>query len=282
MNQMLTDRFLSKFLIPGILTAVFLVSFWPAIQKLSIRWDSGDDSYCYLIVPLFLYLCWERRDKFDFSGFSYEWIGLFPVILSLGLILVGEVGSVETLGYIGLWGCVVGISISLYGTRMKELSFPLLILLFIVPLPPFVNRLLTFQMKMAASKLAVEMLRAVGTSVTQTGNIIDLGVQQLQVVDACSGLRYFMPLILMALLVGYFFSNGFRRRAVLLVLVVPLAILVNGFRIFGSGLLILNGHKELAEGFTHDFTGWLVFIIAGGSLLLVSYTMKFIGQNPRP
>ncbi len=126
---------------------------------MSIRWSGGDNNYCYLVVPLFLYLLYDCRNQFKFGEFSWNIFGLIPIIISIGLILVGEFGSVETLMYIGIWGCIVGIAYLLYGRRIRYLIFPLIILAFIVPLPPFVNRTLTFQLKLAASSLATLMLR---------------------------------------------------------------------------------------------------------------------------
>jgi hypothetical protein len=233
-----------------------IVSFWFGFQKLHLRWDSGDNNYCYLIIPVFIYLLWDRRSQgsgfrvprwnppgggqqsciplgkqgsrrkedetgeesteeveqsekygFRFGEFSWNVLGIIPVLLSIGLIFVGELGSVETLMYMGIWGCVVGIVFTLYGWRIRYLIFPLIILAFIVPLPPFINRMLTFQLKLAASSIAVLMLRGTGLTVFQEGNIIDLGITQLQVVDACSGMRYLMPLILIALLVGHFYGK---------------------------------------------------------------------------
>jgi len=263
-----------------VLVACFIAGYWPAFQKLMIRWDNGDNNYCYLIIPLFIYLCWDRKNKFEFLDIPWNLWGIVPIILSIGLILIGEIGSVETLLYSGLWGCVVGTVVSLYGWRSRYLIFPLLILFFIVPLPPFINNMLTFKMKMAASTLSVEMMRAVGISVMQEGNIIDLGIEQLQVVDACSGLRYFMPMVLMAFLVGSFFTKGWWRRAILLIMVVPLTVVMNGLRIFVTGLLTVNGHKELAQGLSHDFAGWFGFILAGGILVLISSLMKKIWPYP--
>jgi hypothetical protein len=94
---------------------------------------------------------------------------------SLLVIASGEMGSVETLLFIGIWGCIAGTMFILYGFRLRQLAFPLLILLFIVPLPPFIDRMLTFNLKMTASTLSVIMMRMVGLSVFQEGNIIDLG-----------------------------------------------------------------------------------------------------------
>ncbi len=141
---------------------------------MSIRWEGGDSDYCYLVIPLFLYLLYDCRNQFRFGEFSWNIFGLIPIMISSGLILVGEFRSVETLMYIGIWGCIVGIAFLLYGRRIRYLIFPLIILAFIVPLPPFVNRTLTFQLKLAASSLATLMLRVSGVSVFQDGNIIDI------------------------------------------------------------------------------------------------------------
>ena len=202
-----------------------------------------------------------------------------PVALSVLLIIIGELGSVETFLYTGIWGCAVGMTVIFYGWRIRYLIFPLVILFFIVPLPPFVNRILTFNLKIAASTLSVAMLRACGASVLQQGNIIDIGMTQLQVVDACSGLRYFMPLILMAMLVGYFFVKRRWQWVILVLLVPPLSVFVNAFRIFVTGVLIRSGHPELAEDFFHDFSGWLVFMVAGAILVGVAFLMRKIGER---
>lgn len=158
-----------------------------------------------------------------------------------------------------------------------QLWFPLLILAFIVPLPPFVNRILTFKMKMAASTLSVEMLRAFGVSVLLNGNIIDFGITRLQVVDACSGLRYIMSMFLICLLIGHFFVIGWWRRVLLLVFVYPLSILINACRIFVTGLLTINGYTFLTEGAFHDGEGVVAFFIAGALILLFAKSLMKIG-----
>ena len=277
----MNNQNLIKYALPGIMLAAFLLGFLSLLQKMAIRWDTGDNSYCYLIIPLVIYLCWEKKDSFRFSEFSWNLWGLLPVGLSILLMIIGELGSVETLLYIGIWGCIVGVMFVLYGTRLFRLWFPLLILAFIVPLPAFINRMLTFQLKLAASSLSVSMLRLAGVSVLQDGNIIDLGITQLQVVDACSGLRYLMPLILMALLFGYFYCRRWWQNAILLITVIPLSIVVNGMRIFVTGLLHVWGKPELAEDFFHDFSGWIVFMLAGAILFGISLLLRRIEKSSK-
>jgi hypothetical protein len=159
---------------------------------MSLRWAGGDNNYCYLVIPLFAYLLWDKRHKeakgkglkaqgdrnkrledqklrrsdnkhvegFRFGEFSWSIFGVIPLLFSIGIIFVGELGSVETLLYIGIWGCVVGLVMVLYGWRIRYLIFPLIILAFIAPLPPFVNCMLAFLLKLAASYVATTILIA--------------------------------------------------------------------------------------------------------------------------
>ncbi len=277
----MTKSTLLKCVLAGLMVAVFLPSFWPVLQKLANSWGNDDNSYGYLIVPLFFYLCWEKRKTFRFDRFSWNMWGLVPVIMSVLLIVAGELGSVVTLMFIGIWGCIAGVMFVLYGLRLRQLAFPLLILLFMVPMPPYINRILTFNLKMSASTLSVEMMRMTGMTVFQEGNIIDLGITQLQVVDACSGLRYLLPLLLLALIVGHFYSRGWWRKGVLIMLVVPLSVVLNALRIWLTGILTVNGHAKLAESFFHDFSGWVIFMVAAVLLYFAHLLLKRVGPDVR-
>jgi exosortase D (VPLPA-CTERM-specific) len=263
--------------------ASIALGYLPVLQKLAIRWSNDDNSYCYLVVPVFLYLCWEKRDHFRFDEFNWSGWGIVPALLSVLLMIAGELGSVESLLYVGLWGCVTSLIITLYGPRRSLLlAFPLMILLFIVPMPPYINQVLTFKMKMAASSLSVEMLRTVGVSVLQSGNILDLGVTKMQVVDACSGLRYIVSMFLMALLVGHFFVNGLWRKVLLVLLVYPLSIFINAVRIFIAGLLAISGYGQFNEGVYHDAQGVIAFLVAGAFLLFAAKLIQKIGTARQP
>ncbi|MHA2282699.1 MAG: VPLPA-CTERM-specific exosortase XrtD [Promethearchaeota archaeon] len=268
----------TKFVFPMLIFACLGVSYWHALNKLLWRWSSGDNNYSYLIIPLFLYLLWDKKDQFRFHEFSWNPWGLVATILAVGLMVIGELGSVETILYTGIWAVIVGIFITFYGRRTRLLVFPLFMLLFIVPMPSFINRILTFKLKMAASTLSVGMLRTLGYSVLQEGNIIDIGITQLQVVDACSGLRYLVPMIVMTLFIGYLFIKGWWRKSVLLLLVLPLSISINALRIFITGWLMLKGYPNLAENFFHNFSGWLVFMVAGGLLVIAAFMLRKIGS----
>ncbi|MFW8602223.1 VPLPA-CTERM-specific exosortase XrtD [Desulfobacterota bacterium M19] len=270
-----------QFILPLLILASFLLSYQGQLAHLTRRWHGGDNDYCLLIIPLFLYLLWERRADFCFRDFSWSWTGVVIALFSSMLIMAGEFGSVETLTYLGFWVAAVGLICLLYGGRTSRLIFPIIILAFIIPQPPYINRLLTFQLKMYSSSLSVVLLRLFNVSVMQDGNIIDLGISQLQVADACSGLRYFMPMLLMSLIVGHLINKSFWQKAVLISLVVPLSILINGIRIFVAGMFTVNGHEEMVTNFFHDFSGWLGFMIVAGLLALFAILLKKSGRRRR-
>ncbi len=269
------------FILPLLILASFLLSYQGQLAHLTKRWHGGDNDYCLLVIPLFLYLLWERRADFHFREFSWSGVGIVIALFSSLLIVAGELGSVETLTYLGFWAAAVGLICLLYGEGIRRLTFPIIILAFIIPLPPYINRLLTFQLKMYSSSLSVMLLRLFNVSVMQDGNIIDLGVSRLQVADACSGLRYFMPMLLMSLIIGHLINKRFWQKAVLVSLVVPLSILINGIRIFVAGMLTVNGHEEMVTNFFHDFSGWLGFMIVAGLLALFAVLLKKSGGRRR-
>jgi exosortase D (VPLPA-CTERM-specific) len=135
------------------------------------------------------------------------------------------------------------------------------------PLPNFINVKLTLNLKLIASKIGVSMMQTYGMPVFREGNIIDLGFTQLQVVDACSGLRSFIAMILLSILIAYFYRVKFWKKAVIVISSIPLVILANAFRIALTGILSEKFGSIAVEGFFHDFEGVLIFMITLGVLM---------------
>ena len=94
----------------AILVACLVFSFWPILQKLLKVWNNDDNSYCFLVVPLFLYLCWEKRRTFNFTRFSWNAWGVVAVAGAVFIIIIGQLGSVITLYFIGIWASIVSLA----------------------------------------------------------------------------------------------------------------------------------------------------------------------------
>jgi exosortase D (VPLPA-CTERM-specific) len=126
------------------------------------------------------------------------------------------------------------------------------------------------------------MLQVCGMSAFREGNVIDLGFTRLQVVDACSGIRYLVPLIVMGILLAYYYKAPLWKKVLLVATTIPLSVVTNGFRIASVGLLYPIWGKEAAEGFFHDFSGWLIFMITLGMLLLEMWALRRIFPERAP
>ncbi len=107
-----------------------------------------------------------------------------------------------------------------------------------------------------------------GLTAYREGNVIDLGFTRLQVVDACSGLRYFFPLIMMGILLAYYYKASLWKKVLLVFSAIPISVLTNGLRIASVGILYQFWGPAAAEGLFHDFSGWFIFMCSMGLLLL--------------
>jgi exosortase D (VPLPA-CTERM-specific) len=261
----------------GALAAFFAVFFWlynDNFPRLITQWNTDDYSYCYLVPLVFVYLLYDNRQLLKASAGDGRLFGYLALAGAALFYFVGLIGSLETFVYASMWLSIGAILLLLLGNGvLGTIAFPMLILLFAIPLPSFLTRIFSLKLRIWSSVLSVRMLHLFDITAYQEGNVIDLAVTQLQVVDACSGLRYFFPTVLLALLMGYLFTSRLWSRALLLVISPIVALVSNAFRIFVTGVLVKFISPELAHGFFHDFSGWLVYvfsiiILGAGCLLL--------------
>ncbi|MDT8283727.1 MAG: VPLPA-CTERM-specific exosortase XrtD, partial [Gammaproteobacteria bacterium] len=161
----------------------------------------------------------------------------------------------------------------------KIILGPLLLLFLAVPLPNFIFNNLSADLQLISSEIGVAVIRAFGISVYLEGNVIDLGKYQLQVVEACSGLRYLFPLISLAIISAFIYQAAMWKRAVIVLSSLPITVLMNSFRIGVIGVLVEYWGIEQAEGFLHDFEGWIVFMACLGLLLLEMWLLVAFGKN---
>lgn len=275
----LKPQVLAKFALFGALLAGMYYSayFW-LIGK---DWPREDYNYCYLIPLVVLYLIWEKKDELASEPAVPSWGGLFFLVPGILLFWVGELAGELYSLYISSWLVAVGILWMHIGwKKLKVIAFALFMVLTMFPLPHFLNAKLTFGLKLVSSKLGVAMLHLYGMSAYREGNIIDLGFTRLQVVDACSGLRYLFPLLVMGILISYFYRAALWKRLVLVLSTIPLTILVNSLRIALTGVIHQYWGAEVAEGFFHGFSGWLIFMFTLIVLLAEVWVLMRIAPGP--
>jgi EpsI family protein len=258
------------------LYGLLLVGLFYSSHRVMIGWWENEDyTYCYLIAPIVLYLIWEKREELAKVAARPSWRGAAPLGIGILLFWLGELAGEFTTMYFASWFVLVGLLwMHLGWEKLKVIRFPIMFIIAMFPPPNFFHFNLTLQLKLISSRIGVAMMQAYGLSAYREGNIIDLGFTKLQVVDACSGLRYLYPLIIMAILLAYFYRGRLWKKALLVVSAVPLTIVTNSLRIAMTGVLYEIWGPKVAEDFFHGFSGWLIFIFGLAVLLLEMWVLN--------
>ena len=254
--------------------------FLNTFTTLASQWRKDDFSYCYLVPFIVIYLIWEKKEQFFAVVSKPSWKGLPLLCLGIIFFWIGELGGEYFTLYLSFWLIFVGLCwLHLGLKKIKIICFPLFFILTMFPPPNFIYQKISVNLKLISSQLGVFIMQLFGMSAYREGNVIDLGFTQLQVVDACSGLRYLFPLMMIGLLLAYFYKNAFWKKVLLVISTIPISIAVNGLRIASVGMLYPVFGPKVAEGFFHDFSGWFIFMVSTGMLLAEMWILKRIGRK---
>lgn len=249
-----------------------MVNFWM---------ESEEYSHGFFIPIISAYLIWVQRDKLSFVKNTQDsLLGLVFLFLGGFLFLLGGLATIRTIQHYAFILSVVGLFTAAFGRKgLKDTWVPLVFLFFMVPFPQFFINNLSSKLQLISSWLGVEFIRACDIMVYLEGNVIDLGGYKLQVVEACSGLRYLFPLASLSFLCAYLFKGPVWQKVLIFLSSVPLTIFMNSFRIGVIGLLVNQWGTEMAEGFLHDFEGWAVFLLCMVLLFIEMWVFALFNGN---
>jgi exosortase D (VPLPA-CTERM-specific) len=246
-------------------------------------WTYPEYGHGMLIPFIAAFLIWQRRDELQRLPFDGSWVGVGVLFLGILINLVGKLASLFVIQQYAAALALYGLVLALVGWPVfRRLWVPLLILIFMIPLPEFLYNNLSASLQLISSKIGVWFIRLFGISVFLEGNVIDLGSYKLQVAEACSGLRYLFPLMTLGFIVAYFYKSSLWKRIVLFASSIPITILMNSFRIGTIGVMVEHWGIEMAEGFLHEFQGWIVFMASVAIMLLEMMVLSQIGRDRKP
>lgn len=269
---MLSLRQIGLFVI-AIVLAVF--TYWNGLTEAVFRWSNQEEySHGFLIPLVTLYILWEKQELIKASIGPPIWSGVLVILAAVSILIVGEISALFLLIQYSFVLLLVGLSLVTLGRATKYTFAPILLLLFAIPLPYVIEVVLTAKLQLMSSWLGVSFIRLFNIPVFLEGNVIDLGVYQLQVVEACSGLRYLFPLMSLGFIAAYFYQATFWKRAIVFLATIPVTILMNSFRIGAIGVLVDNWGISMAEGFLHDFEGWIIFMACAVILFLLIWALE--------
>ena len=267
-----------------ICVALMGVLFYDGLELMVTWWTTREEYGHGFMIPLITaFLIWQRKDKLENIDFTGSWTGVILVLFGIFVFFLSELASIYTISQYAFLITLYGIALSLMGrTGFRVILAPLIILFFMIPLPNFIFNDLSAQLQLISSQLGVAVIRLFGISVYLEGNVIDLGVYKLQVVEACSGLNYLFPLMTLGFISAYFFTGALWKKVIIFLSTIPITIFMNSLRIGLIGVAVEYWGVEMAEGILHDFEGWVVFMACTAILVFEMWVLARIGDNKLP
>ena len=260
----------------GVAACIVLIYHKTAWSMVSIWLRSDTFAHGFLIVPISLWLVYEKRDAVARACLQGAWlpIGLMPpvaavwVVSGLVDVLVVQQFALVALVILGVWG-LIGNPLA------RVLAFPLGFLFFAVP----VGEGLVYPMMTFTADFTVYLLRATGIPVYREATFFSIPSGDWSVVEACSGVRYLIAAVTLGVLYAYWMYSKLWKRVVFMVFAVIVPVIGNGLRAY---LIVMIGHwsdMTLAVGADHLVYGWVFFGIIISILFFVG---SFWRDAPEP
>jgi len=246
-------------------------------------WTDPNFSHGFFVPMFSAFVVWRDRERLAQIPIRQSWLGLPVIVAALMTLVVGVLGAEFFLSRSSLIVLLGGLIIYFAGWRLfQALLFPWLFLFLMIPIPSIVFNQITLPLQFLASRFAADVLRVLGVPVLREGNVIRLPSMPLEVAEACSGIRSLMSLGTMAIIYGYLVDNKLWRRVVLVLVAVPIAVAANATRIVGTGLTVQYWDPDKGQGFFHEFSGWLIFIVSLTLLVAFHWVLRrFDKSSPR-
>jgi exosortase len=197
------------------------------------------------------------------------------------LLLAGLLGSELFVSRVSLIVATVGVVLFLFGwEHVRILAFPFAFLFLMIPLPAIIFNQIAFPLQLLASEVGEWAISSAGVPVLREGNVLILANTSLEVAEACSGIRSLVSLITLGIVYGYFIDSRAWVRVLIVLSTIPVAILSNAARVAGTGILAHYWGPEAADGFFHEFSGWIVFIVAFVLILAIRWAIVRVAPEP--
>jgi exosortase len=256
----------------------FLSLFWLPLTTLPRDWwQEPDAGHGLLLTPVAIYLAWKRG--LVRSPRAQPALGIGMLVVAVLLRYFGQMAAEPYTTRIALLGALAALTVYRFGSgQLLHWWLPAALLLLAIPLPAVVLASLALPLQLKASQIGAGLLEWRYVPVRLAGNVVYVPGHALFVTEACSGLRSLASLLSLGLLVGALSLASALSRVVLLAVTVPVAILLNGVRVFLTGFLVYHVDPRFGEGFMHATEGWLIFVLA---LVILGGTAAALGRVER-
>ncbi len=259
----------------GIITASLTAAYFLPLRDLA-QYGLNNDlySHCWLIPVVVFYLIWLDRDRISYADKaplrSYSLIPLGLAIASVSAFWVNRdhwIGDryenyLSSVTYSYVMTVYAAVLFSLGRSTIRSIAFPLFLALFMVPFPILVKEAIETFFQHTSAEAAFWMIKFSGINIFREGLVFHLSSIVMEVAPQCSGIRSSLVLFITSLVASYLFlKTGWKRLAIVL-FVIPLAILRNGFRISTLAYLCENISPDMIDSWVHKRGGPLFFALS--------------------
>lgn len=265
----------------ALLLLLWAMVFFPVFPPMVDAWLNHSDNSHALLVPLIsLYFIWEKRGDLANLPLQPSRLGWGLLTASLALYLLSYAGGIAVVARLMLVSALIGLLWSTLGTAwVRALAFPLGFLFFMVPVPDTVLGLVAFPLQLLATKISASLIQLCSIPVYREGNMLYFLQTQLEVAEACSGIRSIMSLTMLSAIFAYIATGSRWRQALLVLSAIPIALVANIVRVSGTGILAHFFGDRVARGFLHEFSGLAVFAFGLVVLFLEFKLLQRLGAT---
>ncbi len=257
-----------------VLLILWAVAFIPVYPSLFWTWINHSNNSHGILVPFIsAFLVWQKRYQLRQSSVSNSDWGMIILVSTMFLYILSYAGAVTVISRVMIVFSLIGLILFTLGKDIfSTIKFPLLYLLFMVPVPDTIYNLVAFPLQLFATKVSAFIIQIVSIPAYREGNMLYFAQTQLEVAEACSGLRSMTAFIMLSFLFAYIMDKNWKKRILLVLSAVPLALFANILRVTGTGVLAHFYGEQVARGFLHEFSGLAVFAF-GFILLSLEYLL---------
>jgi exosortase B len=251
------------------LSCLIVPSLWRMAQQV---WPLDEQAHGPIIILVVVFLVWQQRDLFQTIAPDqnhFKWLGWVLLVAAMLIYYLGRIHDIIFFEACALIISLASLTLIFFARQgVTRLWFPIVFLVFMLPLPGFIVDQATSSLKLIVSRAAAAVIHLVGLPVARDGVLLQIGQYKLLVADACSGLYSLISLSALGILYLWLIrSNNVTRNIILFAAIFPIAVTANIFRVVLLCLVTYYMGDEAGQGFLHGFAGLSLFLAALGLII---------------
>ena len=254
-----------------VLSLLLVLAYLDTLLLVKEEWANPLYSHGYIVPIISLALLWLRYQPFRPVPASERWMGLGILVFGLAVRQLGVSMMMNPLDRYSFLIAIIGVFMMVGGWHAIRWAWPALVfLVFMMPLPSVLEHNILWRLQTLASVCSTFVLQTIGIAAFRQGNLISVPNAELNIADACSGLRMLTIFLALAVAMVFLVERPWWDKFMILLSAVPIALIVNVIRITLTGLLymVVGPDNEFAHKLGHDWAGYFMMPLALGFLWL--------------